>query len=112
MPWRDLYPFESHFLQLGPHCLHYLDEGAGEPLLFVHGNPTWSFYWRNLLLGLRDRYRCIAVDHLGCGSSDKPQVYEYTLARRIDDVVELMRHLDVKAATLVAHDWGGAIGLG
>jgi pimeloyl-ACP methyl ester carboxylesterase len=112
MSWRDLYPFESHFVRINGQQLHYLDEGAGEPLLFVHGNPTWSFYWRNLILGLRDRYRCIAVDHIGCGLSDKPQEYEYTLARRIDDVVELMRHLDLKSTTLAAHDWGGAIGLG
>ena len=65
---------------MGGHRLHYLDEGAGEPLLFVHGNPTWSFYWRNLILGLRDSYRCVAVDHIGCGLSDKPQDYNYTLA--------------------------------
>lgn len=112
MPWRDLYPFESHFLSLGAHRLHYLDEGSGEPLLFVHGNPTWSFYWRNLIRGLRDRYRCIAVDHLGCGLSDKPQDYNYTLARRIDDLAEVVERLDLSGTTLLAHDWGGAIGLG
>ena len=66
-------------------------KGAGEPLLFVHGNPTWSFYWRNLILGLRDRYRCIAVDHIGCGLSDKPQDYNYTLQQRIDDLVRAGR---------------------
>jgi haloalkane dehalogenase len=92
--------------------LHYVDEGAGEPLLFVHGNPTWSFYWRNLILGLRDRYRCVAVDHIGCGLSDKPQKYEYTLTRRIGDLVDVVQRLDLRGATLVAHDWGGAIGLG
>ena len=112
MAWRDLYPFSSHFLALGPHRLHYLDEGTGEPLLFVHGNPTWSFYWRNLILGLRDRFRCIAVDHLGCGLSDKPQDYNYTLTQRTDDLVRLVEHLNLTGATLVAHDWGGAIGLG
>jgi haloalkane dehalogenase len=112
MSWRDLYPFAPHFLDLGPHRLHYLDEGAGEPLLFVHGNPTWSFYWRDLIRGLRDRYRCIAVDHLGCGLSDKPQDYDYSLARRIDDLAELVTRLDLRGATLLAHDWGGAIGLG
>lgn len=112
MSWRDLYPFGSHFVSVDGQQLHYVDEGAGEPLLFVHGNPTWSFYWRNLIVGLRDRYRCVAVDHIGCGLSDKPQHYEYTLARRIDDVVALIRHLDLKSTTLVAHDWGGAIGLG
>jgi haloalkane dehalogenase len=99
-------------MDVGGQRLHYIDEGAGEPLLFVHGNPTWSFYWRNLILGLRDRYRCVAVDHIGCGLSDKPQRYEYTLARRISDLVEVVQRLDLRGATLVAHDWGGTIGLG
>src|SRR5262245_2294180 len=112
MSWRDLYPFQSRYLALGPHRLHYLDEGAGQPLLFVHGNPTWSFYWRNLIAGLRGEARCVAVDHIGCGLSDKPQDYPYTLARRIDDVVQLVEQLDLNGATLLAHDWGGAIGLG
>ena len=112
MPWRDLYPFDSHYLPLGPHRLHYVDEGAGQPLLFVHGNPTWSFYWRNLILALRGEYRCIAVDHIGCGLSDKPPDYNYTLAQRIDDLAQLVERLDLTHATLVAHDWGGAIGLG
>ena len=112
MAWRELYPFDSRYLSLGPHRLHYIDERGGEPLLFVHGNPTWSFYWRNLILGLRDRYRCIAVDHIGCGLSDKPQDYPYTLQQRIDDLVQVVERLDLRGATLLAHDWGGAIGLG
>src|SRR6185503_4923839 len=112
MAWRDLYPFESRFLSVRGYRLHYLDEGAGQPLLFVHGNPTWSFYWRNLILGLRDRNRCVAVDHIGCGLSDKPQDYNYTLQQRIDDLVQLVETLDLSGATLLAHDWGGAIGLG
>jgi haloalkane dehalogenase len=112
MAWRDLYPFQSHYLAIGSQRLHYLDEGAGEHLLFVHGNPTWSFYWRNLIGGLRADYRCIAIDHMGCGLSDKPQNYDYTLARRIDDLARLVQRLDLSGATLVAHDWGGAIGLG
>jgi len=112
MPWRDLYPFESHFLNLGLHRLHYVDEGSSEPLLFVHGNPTWSFYWRNLILAFRDRFRCIAVDHIGCGLSDKPQDYNYTLQQRIDDLCEVVQRLDLPGVTLFAHDWGGAIGLG
>src|SRR5262245_15351587 len=112
MPWRDLYPFESYFLPFGLHRLHYLDEGRGEPLLFVHGNPTWTFYWRNLILGLRDRYRCIAIDHIGCGLSEKPQNYNYTLQQRINDLFVIVERLDLTTATLLAHDWGGAIGLG
>jgi haloalkane dehalogenase len=112
MAWRELYSFESHYVQLGSARLHYVDEGKGGALLFVHGNPTWSFYWRNLILGLRDRYRCVAVDHIGCGLSDKPQVYRYVLQQRIDDLCEVVRRLDLQGVTLVAHDWGGAIGLG
>src|SRR6476469_8434965 len=112
MAWQDLSPFASHFVTVGGSRLHYLDEGLGEPLLFVHGNPTWSFYWRNLILGLRDAYRCVAVDHIGCGLSDKPADYPYTLARRIDDFVAVIERLDLTGTTLVAHDWGGAIGLG
>jgi haloalkane dehalogenase len=110
--WRPLYPFCTRYLPLAGARMHYVDEGAGEPLLFVHGNPTWSFYWRNLILGLRDSHRCIAVDHVGCGLSDKPQQYDYTLARRIDDLSRLVEQLDLAGVTLLAHDWGGAIGLG
>src|SRR5262245_18302193 len=112
MAWRDLYPFASHFLSLRSHRLHYVDEGGGDALLFVHGNPTWSFYWRNLIIGLRDKHRCVAVDHVGCGLSDKPQDYNYTLQQRIEDLCEVVQRLDLRGATLVAHDWGGAIGLG
>ena len=110
--WRRLYPFESHWLELDSLRYHYLDEGGGDPLLMVHGNPTWSFYWRNLVLGLSDIGRPIVPDHIGCGLSDKPQVYEYTLSRHVSNLVKLIRHLDLQRVTLLAHDWGGAIGLG
>ena len=110
--WRSLYPFESHELWLDSLRYHYLDEGSGEPLLMVHGNPTWSFYWRNLILALRDDYRTIAPDHIGCGLSDKPENYCYTLAQHIDNLVQLIRELDLTNITLLAHDWGGSIGLG
>jgi haloalkane dehalogenase len=110
--WRSLYPFCSRYLDVGGARMHFVDEGCGEPLLFVHGNPTWSFYWRNLICSLRDGFRCIAVDHVGCGLSDKPQQYDYTLVRRIDDLCRLVEKLDLNGTTLLAHDWGGAIGLG
>jgi cis-3-alkyl-4-acyloxetan-2-one decarboxylase len=110
--WRPLYPFCSRYLDLAGARIHYVDEGGGQPLLFVHGNPTWSFYWRNLIVGLRKSHRCIAVDHVGCGLSDKPPKYEYTLAQRIDDLSRLVEELDLTGVTLLAHDWGGAIGLG
>jgi cis-3-alkyl-4-acyloxetan-2-one decarboxylase len=101
-------------MTLGGQRYHYLDEGSGPVLLMVHGNPTWSFYWRDLITALRDRYRIVVVDHIGCGLSSKPAAndYPYRLARRIADLNELIEKLDLKQITLVAHDWGGAIGMG
>jgi haloalkane dehalogenase len=78
----------------------------------VHGNPTWSFYWRNLIVALRDDYRTIAPDHVGCGFSDKPQDYPYTLQQHIDNLVRLIDDQGLSNVTLLGHDWGGAIGLG
>lgn len=115
MSWHDLYPFSSHHITVaGGHRLHYLDEGPadGPPIVFVHGNPTWSFYWRDLIKAFRDTHRCVALDHIGMGLSDKPQDYSYTLARRIEDLHQLLEDLDIRDATLVVHDWGGAIGFG
>lgn len=111
-PFRDLYPFESRFIELGSHRLHYLDEGQGETLLMLHGNPTWSFYYRNLVKGLRSQFRCVVPDHMGCGLSDKPQEYNYTLSQHIDNLAELVDHLKLDNITLVMHDWGGSIGMG
>jgi haloalkane dehalogenase len=92
--------------------MHYLDEGRGTPLLMVHGNPTWSFYWRNLTIGLRDQWRVIIPDHIGCGLSDKPQDYDYCLRQHVENLARLAEQLDLRQTTLLAHDWGGAIGLG
>ena len=97
--------------------MHFLDEGPRDApiVLMVHGNPTWSFYYRNLVLALRDRYRCIVPDHIGCGLSDKPgdSKYSYTLARRISDLGALMDHLQPKTVIhMIVHDWGGMIGFG
>ena len=116
-PPEKLYPFESHWLNISGIRMHFLDEGPRDApiVLMVHGNPTWSFYYRNLVLALRDRYRCIVPDHIGCGLSDKPgdSQYSYTLARRISDLGALMDHLEpTKTVHLVVHDWGGAIGFG
>ena len=110
--WLSLYPYLTHYLPLGPLRYHYLDEGRGDPLLMVHGNPTWSFYWRELVAAFRGRYRVIAPDHLGCGLSDKPQVYAYTLRQHIANLVQLVDALQLDRITLLGHDWGGAIGLG
>jgi cis-3-alkyl-4-acyloxetan-2-one decarboxylase len=110
--WQSLYPFASHELMLDGQRYHYLDEGQGVPLLLVHGNPTWSFYWRNVVTAFRDRYRVIVPDHIGCGLSDKPQRYNYCLAQHVENLQRLVETLDLQNVTLIAHDWGGAIGAG
>lgn len=115
----ELYPFESRFLDLDGLRLHYLDEGpcgapGADPVVMLHGNPTWSFYFRNLVLALRGSYRCIVPDHMGMGRSEKPADarYPYTLARRAEDLEALLKHLGIRARiTLVLHDWGGMIGM-
>ena len=110
--WLDpaLYPFRPHHLDLGGERLHYLDEGQGPPLVFVHGNPTWSFTWRHLVAGLRDRHRCVAPDHLGFGLSDKP-ARGLRPADHARNLGALLDHLGIEDATLVVEDWGGPIGL-
>ena len=112
--FRHLYPFTSHYLDLNGLKYHYLDEGEGDPIVMVHGNPTWSFYYRELIKALRGRYRSIVPDHIGCGLSDKPEVsdYDYRLHSRIDDLDNLLDTLtDVEKITLILHDWGGMIGM-
>lgn len=114
-PFRGLYPFSSHFLDRKGLKYHYLDEGEGEPVLMVHGNPSWSFLFRRLVSALRDSCRVIVPDHIGCGLSDKPgdDRYEYCLENRVDDLEALIAHLHpARKITLVLHDWGGAIGMG
>lgn len=95
-------------------AFHYVDEGSGEPVLMIHGNPTWSFYFRSLIRSLSPQFRVVAPDHLGCGLSDKPETtrYDYRLRSRINDLEAFIDHLGFnKKITLVVHDWGGVIGL-
>ena len=111
---QDLYPFKGRTLDIGGHQLHTIDEGKGSPVVMVHGNPSWSFYYRNLAASLRGQHRVIVPDHIGCGFSDKPSLehYPYTLERRVSDFTELMNRLELgEDITLVVHDWGGMIGL-
>ena len=116
-PFPD-YPFEAKaFVHANGLRQNYVDEGPrdGEVVVMLHGNPSWSFYWRHLVLGLRDKYRCIVPDHIGMGLSDKPDdsKYTYTLQSRIDDLDALLQHLGVDGpVTLAVHDWGGMIGFG
>ena len=95
------YPFASHWLDLGGLRYHYVDEGAGKPILFVHGNPTWSFAWRRFVRALSPQYRTIAVDHIGCGYSDKPQDYAYTIDSHVSNLCRLIEKLDLRDITLV-----------
>lgn len=128
------YPFQPKRFDVRPGiAMSFLDEGPrdGEVVVMLHGNPSWSYYWRHLVAGLRDRYRCIVPDHVGMGLSDKPDDgggvrppeaqahgtasprYDYTLQSRIDDLDALLRHLRVDGpVTLAVHDWGGMIGFG
>ena len=117
------YDFASHRFEVRPGIrMHYLDEGPrdGEVVLALHGNPSWSYYWRHLVRGLRDRYRVVVPDHVGMGLSDKPDDdrdalprYDYTLQSRVDDLQALLEHLGIDGPlTLAVHDWGGMIGFG
>lgn len=111
---RKLYPFRSNFFSAGGVRMHYLDEGPKDApaVMMLHGNPTWSFYYRELAKALSSGYRVIVPDHVGCGLSDKPARYRYRLDQHIDNVLRLRAHLDLRDIIFVVHDWGGAIGMG
>ena len=112
------FPWASKFLERAGIRRAYIDEGQGSPVLMLHGNPTWSYYWRHLIAGLSDAHRCIAPDWIGMGRSDKPgdDRYRYTLASRVDELESLYQHLvheqglPPTGLTLAVHDWGGMIG--
>ncbi|QYK07118.1 alpha/beta fold hydrolase [Shewanella zhangzhouensis] len=117
----SLLPFRRRFFNHGGHNIHFVDEGPEgdiEPkgtVVMVHGNPSWTLYYRNLIGALKGEYRCIAMDNVGCGLSDKPDDsrYHYTLTSRVGDLEALLAHLNVtEKVTLVVHDWGGMIGMG
>ena len=110
--WKEHYPFKDHYLEIGENKLHYIDEGEGFPVIMLHGNPTWSFYYRNVVNDLKVNYRCIVPDHIGCGLSSKPQDFEYTLENHIQNVLKLIETLKIDKFSLIVHDWGGAIGMG
>lgn len=108
-----LYPFKSHFIDVHGYKYHYIDEGKGEhAIVMVHGNPTWSFMFRHLITHLSKKYRIIAVDHLGCGLSEKPQEHNYRLEDHIDNLETLLLQKKLEKITLLFHDWGGAISMG
>ena len=109
---KEEYPFKSNYIDLDGLKYHYLDEGQGDPVVMLHGNPTWSFYYRHLVSDLKKQNRVIVPDHIGCGLSDKPQKYNYRLHQHIENLNALLEKLNLKDITFVLHDWGGAIGMG
>ncbi|MFC9398250.1 haloalkane dehalogenase [Streptomyces sp. NPDC057027] len=112
VPDAALYPFASRWFDSSAGRVHYVDEGSGPPIVFCHGSPTWSFLYRHIVKGLRSRYRCIAVDHLGFGMSERPAGFGYTVAEHTAVLGELIDHLHLDDFVLMGQDWGGPIGLG
>ena len=110
----ELYPFESQYITIGGHRYHYLDEGKGDPVVMIHGNPSWSFYYRKLVQKLSPQYHCLVPDHIGMGYSDKPgdEAYHYTLSQRVQDLDDFLTAKGIEEnVSLIMHDWGGAIGM-
>ena len=113
-PWvdRDGFPFRSRFLEVAPgRRVHYVDEGQGDLLLFVHGTPTWSFEWRHVIRALSATHRCVAMDNLGFGLSDRPRDFDYTPESHARVLRAFVDRLGLRDMTLVVHDYGGPIGL-
>ncbi len=110
-PDRRLFPFESRWFESEVGPVHYVDEGSGPPILFLHGNPTWSFLYRGIIIRLRRKFRCVAPDYPGFGLSTRPERYGYTPAEHADVVSALVRHLDLTNLTVMGQDWGGPIGM-
>lgn len=108
----ELFPYESKFLDVPAGKLAYVDEGEGTPILCTHGNPTWSFYYREVVKRFGDRHRVVAPDHIGCGRSSKPQDWSYRLADHVANLERLVLELDLRDIVMVCHDWGGPTGFG
>lgn len=111
--WLDKfeYPFSSNYFDINGQKLHYIDEGKGETILFVHGTPSWSFDYRNVIKKLKENYRCIAIDHIGFGLSDKPEHYDYSTQNHSKTLEKFILEKRLNNITLVVHDFGGPIGL-
>lgn len=108
---RDQYPFSPQFFRTPAGTMHYLDEGKGDPVIFIHGNPSWSFQFRHVIRDLSMNCRCIAPDHLGFGLSEKPREWSYLPQDHAKNLVLLLDSLNLQNITLVVGDWGGPIGL-
>jgi haloalkane dehalogenase len=107
----DPFPFESRFVTIDGHTIHYVDEGSGPALLLLHGNPTWSFVYRDVIHALRDEFRCVALDYPGFGLSSPRPGYRCLPEEHTHVVTAFVDALGLSGVTLVAHDWGGPIGL-
>lgn len=108
---RQEYPFNTHYMHLPAGNMHYVDEGTGEVLVMVHGNPEWSFSYRQIIKGLSTQFRCIVPDHIGFGLSDKPTTWSYLPQDHAQNFEKFITALGLKDITLVVNDWGGPIGL-
>ncbi len=108
---KSEYPFSGYYFRTSAGNMHYLDEGDGDPVVMIHGNPTWSFAYRKVIRGLSMNFRCIAPDHIGFGLSDKPADWDYLPQHHADNLHELLENLNLRNITLVVNDWGGPIGL-
>lgn len=108
---EELFPFESRFMDIDGHTVHYVDEGSGPTLLFLHGNPTWSFGYSKVIQSLQSEFRCVAVDYPGFGLSEARPGYRYLPAEHAEVLGKFVATLELRDVTLVAHDWGGPIGL-
>lgn len=111
--WLDksAYPFTSNYFEINGQKLHYIDEGKGETIVFVHGTPSWSFDYRNVIKKLKESYRCVAIDHIGFGLSDKPEHYDYSTQNHSKTMEKFIVEKGLENITLVVHDFGGPIGL-
>jgi cis-3-alkyl-4-acyloxetan-2-one decarboxylase len=109
----DTYPFAPNYRHVNGFNMHFVDQGNGDPIVLLHGDPTWGYLWRNFIPGLSERARCIVPDHMGMGKSEVPrQPYPYRFAHHVANLEALMIGLNLQQITLVVHDWGGPVGLG
>ncbi|WP_107529021.1 haloalkane dehalogenase [Mycolicibacterium tusciae] len=110
-PDPELYPFSPRWFDSSRGRVHYIDEGTGPVIVFFHGNPTWSFLYRNIIAGLRDRFRCIAPDYLGFGLSERPSEFTYRIDEHASVMGELVDHLELDKYLTMGQDWGGPISM-
>ena len=111
--FEGTFPFPPQYQVVNGFAMHFVDEGSGEPVVMLHGDPTWGYLYRHFIPALSHKYRCLVPDHLGMGKSEVPQDAPfYRLEQRIAHLEALLLHLDVRDITLVVHDWGGPVGLG